>query len=403
MVGYEDFLIFKKMLPKLVMELSKIVSKRYLKAKSRKEKTKILDEYCENTGLNRKYAITKIREILFKSKKQEKKRGRKAKYKVSINQYLIQIWESYNQICPERLHPFLEEGIKKLEQFGYINIPEKERAQILSLGLSTLKRRIRGHQKMNIGIKGLSATKPGYLLKKEIPIQTICWNTKKAGFCEIDLVAHAGGSLLGDLIYTLQFVDIKTTWTERVAVMGKSQRKVFMGIEKIHKGLLPFPLLGIDSDNGSEFINSHLLNYCKENDIAFTRSRPYMSKDNAHIEQKNYTTVRKILGYDRFDTEKHLEFINDLYDKELRLYINFFQPTMKMVEKIRIGSKYKRKYDEAKTPFERVLASPDIFQDRKDHLKTIYKSLDPLKLKRNIEKKIATIISLNKKSGFYMN
>jgi hypothetical protein len=270
------------------------------------------------------------------------------------------------------------------------------------MSLSTLKRKIRGHKKRNLGIKGLSATKPGYLLKKEIPIQTISWDTGKAGFCEIDLVAHCGGSLLGDLIYTLQFVDIKTTWTERVGVMGKSQYKVFEGIRRVHNTLLPFPLLGVDSDNGGEFINAHLLKYCQENNISFTRSRPYMSKDNAHIEQKNYTTVRKILGYDRFDTEEHLALINDLYDNELRLYINFFQPTLKMVEKIRIGSKYKRKYDEAKTPFERVLACPDVSDERKERLKAIYKTLNPVQLKQSIEKKIATIISLNKKSGFIL-
>jgi hypothetical protein len=390
------------MSPQLVMELTEIVAQRYLKAKRRKEKTKILDEYCENTGRNRKYAITKIREILFKPEKQKKKRGRKKKYDSSLDHYLIQIWEAYNGICPERLHPFLKEGIKKLEQFGYLNISEEEKEHILSMSLSTLKRKIRGHKKRNLGIKGLSATKPGYLLKKEIPIQTISWDTGKAGFCEIDLVAHCGGSLLGDLIYTLQFVDIKTTWTERVGVMGKSQYKVFEGIRRVHNTLLPFPLLGVDSDNGGEFINAHLLKYCQENNISFTRSRPYMSKDNAHIEQKNYTTVRKILGYDRFDTEEHLALINDLYDNELRLYINFFQPTLKMVEKIRIGSKYKRKYDEAKTPFERVLACPDVSDERKERLKAIYKTLNPVQLKQSIEKKIATIISLNKKSGFIL-
>lgn len=302
----------------------------------------------------------------------------------------------YNKICPERLHPFLETGIKKLEQFGHIDMPQKTREEILSLSLSTLKRRLRGHRERNGGIKGLSATKPGYLLKREIPIQTICWDTKRVGFCEIDLVAHCGGSLTGDLIYTLQFVDIKSTWTERVAVMGKSQQKVFEGIEKIHKYLLPFFLLGIDSDNGSEFINAHLLQYCKGNNISFTRGRPYMSKDNAHIEQKNYTAVRKILGYDRFDTNEHLKKINDLYDNELRLYINFFQPSMKMVRKSRIGSKYKREYEGAKTPFQRILESPDISKQKKKELQTIYNSLDPVELKKKNEKKIAAIISLKK-------
>ena len=214
------------------------------------------------------------------------------------------------------------------------------------MSLSSAKRRITRHKNLKQRTL-ISTTKPGYLLKKEIPIQTISWNQNKPGFCEIDLVAHCGGSLLGDFIYTLQFVDLKTTWSERNAVMGKSQTRVFKGIKKVKKQL-PFPLLGIDSDNGSEFINWHLFNYCKEEKILFTRSRPYMKKDNAHIEQKNWTAVRKILGYDRFDREEHLKLINDLYDNELRLFINFFQPTMKLKKKTRIGSKYKREYDHAK-------------------------------------------------------
>lgn len=377
-------------------EITEIVAKRYLKAKTRKEKTKILDEYCANLKIHRKHAIRKIRVHCFQEgeKKNVSDRGRKQKYSSSLDQYLIQIWEAFNEICPERLHPFLEEGIKKLEQFGYIDIPQETRKDILSLGLSTLKRRIRNHREREGGIRGLSATKPGYLLKREIPIQTISWNTEKVGFCEIDLVAHCGGSLTGDLIYTLQFVDIKSTWTERVAVMGKSQCKVFEGIEKIHKHLLPFSLLGIDSDNGSEFINAHLLEYCKKNKISFTRGRPYMSKDNAHIEQKNYTAVRKILGYDRFDTNEHLKMINDLYDNELRLYINFFQPSMKMIKKTRIGSKYKRKYEGAKTPFQRILESPEVSKQKKKELQVVYDSLDPIKLKKKIDKKIQSIISL---------
>jgi len=376
------------------MELTKIVAQRYLKAKKKKEKTKILDEYCANTGRNRKYAISKIRKTLFHAEKAKKKRGRKKEYDSAIDQYLIQIWESFNHICPERLHPFLQSGIEKLEQFGHISIPQKEKIQILSLSLSTLKRRLKSHRERNGGVRGLSTTKPGYLLKKHIPIQTLSWDVEKAGFCEIDLVAHCGGSMAGDFIYTLQFVDIKTTWTERVAVMGKSQHAVFEGIQKI-EALLPFPLLGLDSDNGGEFINAHLYNYCEKKKIVFTRSRPYMSKDNAHIEQKNYTTVRKVLGYDRFDTQEHLKLMNDLYTNELRLYLNFFQPTLKMVEKVKIGSKYKRKYDHAKTPYERVLACPNVSDERKKQLRTIYDSLNPVQLLRIIERKVSTILSLS--------
>ena len=373
-----------------LMELTKIVSKRYLKAKTRKAKTKILDEYCANSGLNRKYAITKIRESCFKDK-HTKKRGRKRQYSIHADALLIQVWEIYGCICAERLQPFLLEGLRVLERCGYIKELERTKQEVLKMSIATVKRRIQGHQQRFGKGKGLSATKPGTLLKKQIPIKTSSWNEEKSGFCEIDLVAHCGGSLLGNLIYTLQSVDIKTTWTERVAVMGKNQAGVFAGIKKI-KNQLPFDLLGIDSDNGSEFINHQLWKYCDEKNIEFTRSRPYMKKDNAHIEQKNWPLVRKILGYDRFDTELQLKLINDLYDKELRLFLNFFQPTMKLIEKIRIGSKYKRKHDTPKTPFQRVLECSEISDQKKERLKSIYDKLDPVQLKKNIDKKIKIII-----------
>jgi len=373
-----------------LMELTKIVANRYLKAKSRKNKTKILDEYCANSGLNRKYAITKIREFCFKDK-DFKKRGRKTQYSAYADALLIKIWGIYGCICAERLHPYLEEGIIVLENCDYIKGQAKIKQEILKMSLATVKRRIQNHQQRFGKGKGFSATKHGSLLKKQIPIKTSSWDEAKAGYCKIDLVAHCGGSLLGNLIYTLQSVDIKTTWTERIAVMGKGQAGVFTGIKKI-KNQFPFNLLGIDSDNGSEFINHQLWKYCDKNKIEFTRSRPYMKKDNAHIEQKNWPLVRKILGYDRFDTSLQLRLINDLYDNELRLFLNFFQPTMKLIEKIRIGSKYKHKYNTPKTPFQRVLNCSEISDQKKERLKSIYDKLDPVQLKKNIDKKIAIII-----------
>lgn len=257
---------------------------------------------------------------------------------------------------------------------------------------STIGRRIHTHNKLNIGLR-LSTTKPGSLLKKHIPIQTQHWDVTKAGFTEMDLVAHCGGSLLGDFINTLQLVDIKTTWTERVAVMGKSQKVVFAGIQKSRKQL-PFDLLGMDSDNGGEFINAHLYRYCKREKITFTRSRPYMSKDNAHIEQKNYPLVRKILGYERYDTPAQLRLINDLYDNELRLYLNFFQPSLKLKSKERVGAKYKRKYEPAKTPYQRVLECPEVPEENKQKLRTLYSTLDPVELYQTIQKKLKVISSL---------
>lgn len=373
------------------MELTKIVVKRYLKAKTKEAKGKILDEYCANTGLHRKYAITKIRNFCFKDQ-DKKKQGRKTQYSSEANALLIQVWEMYDKVCGERLQPFLEEGIKKLEQFGHIHPKPSVRTEVLKMSIASVKRRIQAERHRH-GKSQFSTTKPGSLLKKAIPIQTLCWNEEEPGFCEIDLVAHCGGSLLGNFIYTLQFVDIKTTWTERKAVMGKGQEGVLTAIKEIRE-LLPFPLKGIDSDNGSEFINYHLVRYCDKEKIRLTRSRPYMKKDNAHIEQKNYPLVRKILGYDRFDTPELLKLINDLYDNELRLYINFFKPSMKLIDKVRVGSKYKRKYDTAKTPYQRVIDCNSGTKESLDKLKSLYHSLDPVLLKQSIDKKISHIISL---------
>jgi len=380
------------MTPKTKMEYSKIVAKRYLLAKNRKEKGKILDEFAATLKYHRKSAIRKLNTINFKDPTNQRK-GREKLYSGEADTLLVQIWQSYGCVCGERLHPFISEGMAILEHLGYIEEPDSVKKEVLSMSMGTVKRRISSHQQRFGKGKGLSATKPGSLLKKQIPIRTGNWDENKPGYCEIDLVAHCGGSLLGNLIYTLQFVDIKTTWTERNAVIGKGQEGVFKGIKKIEKQL-PFDLLGLDSDNGSEFINDQLWKYCDENKIYFTRSRPYMKKDNAHIEQKNWPLVRKILGYDRFDTQEQLDLINDLYDNELRLFINFFQPTMKLKEKIRVGSKYKRKYDTARTPYRRVLECPEVSEEKKDELKKLYATLDPIKLKKGIDEKVARIIKL---------
>lgn len=379
-------------------ELTEVVSKRYFKVKYRKEKSVILDEYCQNTGYNRNYAIAKLKQCWRTDGEGKERKRRPRKYGYDLNEPLLIAWRTANHICVERFQPFLPELLGKLEQNGYLQIGGEQKKKLIEMSISTIKRRLRSIKEKHVS-KGLSATKPGYLLKREIPIQTLCWDTKKAGYCEIDLVAHCGGSLSGHFIFTLQFVDIKTTWTERKAVMGKGQNGVFTAIKDIRK-ILPFDLLGIDSDNGGEFINDQLLRYCQKENIAFTRSRPYMSKDNAHIEQKNYTTVRKVLGYDRFDTEQHLQLINDLYDNELRLYINFFQPTMKLKEKKRIGSKYVRKYDNAKTPYQRVMESNEVSNTKKGKLKALYDSLDPVQLKQAIDRKVLRIIHLSKNSDY---
>jgi hypothetical protein len=385
---------------KTLMELTQIVAKRYLKAIWRIGKSKILDEYCANSQLNRKYAITKIREICFKNKDPSKDwRWKKKEYSNEAFSLLIDVWQAYDCICWERFHPFIKEWLNKLEQFWYLNPNNKIKVELLKMSLSTVKRAISIHKKNNENEKSkFSTTKPWSLLKHQIPIRLSSqWHEDKPWYWEIDLVAHCWWSLSWDFINTLQYVDINTTWTERWAIMWKWQERTFKSLQKI-KSQLPFRLNGIDSDNWWEFINYHLVKYCEDNNIAFTRSRPGQSKDNAHIEQKNYTLVRKVLWYDRFDTDEHLRLINDLYDNELRLFLNFFQPCLKLNKKIRIWSKYKRTYDEAKTPYQRVLESEHIPETTKERLKEIYKNLDPIKLKKSIDSKVMKIIKLTTKN-----
>jgi hypothetical protein len=379
------------MTAKTKKEYSKTVAERYLQAKGRKEKTKILDEYCATLKYHRKSGVRRLRKINFHDPPAH--RSREKLYSQEANSALIKIWRHFGCICAERLHPFLSEAIRILEKFGHIEMAESVKRELLAMSRPTIGRRITDHRKRFGGGKGLSATKPGSLLKRHIPVQTQSWDIARPGFLEMDLVAHCGGSLSGDFIFTLQTVDICTTWTERKAVMGKSQGVVFAGILDIEKKL-PFPVLGYDSDNGSEFINEQLWKYCRERGIVFTRSRPYMKKDNAHIEQKNWPLVRKILGYDRFDTGHQLALINDLYDNELRLYLNFFQPSLKLASKERFGAKIRRKYNGAKTPYRRVLDCVEVPETKKAELRALYETLDPVKLKRRIDKKIKIIISL---------
>jgi hypothetical protein len=221
------------------------------------------------------------------------------------------------------------------------------------------------------------------MLKSQIPIRTFSeWDDNKPGFLEIDLVGHEGGDPRGEFIQSLNAVDISTGWTEMDAVKNKAEKWVFEAIEAL-KEILPLDLLGIDSDNGGEFINNHLYKYSIENKITFTRARKYRKNDNCYVEQKNYSVVRKYAGYYRYDTEEELKILKELY-KHLRLYINFFQPVMKLKEKVRIGSKVIKRYDKPKTPYQRVLESGHVSKDKKEALKEQYRKLNPAELQRRI-------------------
>ncbi|MBF0466045.1 MAG: DDE-type integrase/transposase/recombinase [Nitrospirae bacterium] len=261
-------------------------------------------------------------------------------------------------------------------------IGDTTREKLYRISPATIDRLLSNERK-KYNLKGKSHTKPGTLLKSQIPVKTFSqWDKKRPGFTEIDLVGHEGGNSQGEFIQTLDVTDVCTGWTDTQAVRNKAEKWVFAALKEI-RGRLPFNLVVIDSDNGSEFINSHLLRYCEEQRITFTRARSGRKNDNCFVEQKNYSVVRRAVGYLRYDTAKELDVLNELYGY-LRLYTNFFQPVMKLTEKTRTGSKITKKYDKPITPYQRVLMSPHVPQENKDRLQNQYALLNPAKLKRNI-------------------
>jgi len=285
-------------------------------------------------------------------------------------------------ICGKRLQPLLPELITVLERHNEFHCDRETRSKLLAISAATIDRLLKPERR-KFELRGRSGTKPGTLLKKQIPIRTFAdWDEQQPGFAEIDLVGHDGGSVAGDYCQTLDLTDIATTWTETKAVRNKAQAFVFEALKEI-RAELPFPLLGIDSDNGSEFINQYLTTYCVREKLSFTRSRPYRKNDNCFVEQKNYSIVRRAVGYQRFDTDKQLGILNELY-ATLRLYTNFFQPTMKLIRKERVGSKVSKRYDRAQTPYQRVLAAPQVSQAAKQKLRRKYELLNPAALKRRL-------------------
>jgi hypothetical protein len=361
-------------------ELLKQVRPRYLKA-SKKEKSKILDEFVANTGYNRKYAIHLLKNGA--AKKTSKKAGRKPKYGPDVNAALVTVWEASGHLCGKRLKPFMPEMVEVLEQHGELVVGPETRGLLVEMSAAAIDRHLQPARR-RIPQRGRTTTKPGSLLKDAIPVRTFAdWDEQRPGFVEMDLVAHCDDTTAGEYLNTLCVVDIDTRWTEMVAVLNKGQQATFEGIKTMRERL-PFALLGIDSDNGSEFINGHLLRYCTAEQITFTRSRPYKKNDQAHVEQKNWTAVRQWIGYDRYESTEAYDLLQVIYS-DLRLFVNFFQPVMKLVEKTRVGSTTRKKYDIAQTPYQRILASPGVDSSAKERLSDLYPTLNPVVLKHRIE------------------
>jgi hypothetical protein len=379
-------------------ELAKEILERYLKA-TKEEKKPILDEFCANTKYDRKYAITKLKKLQLTPHYKDSVVGKHARrrermYDAQVEAVVEQIYKALGGIGSKRIHPLIGMILEKGIQFGHIKTDAVTEMKVCVMSKSTLDRMVGRIRERNT-IKGISTTRPGVFLKSEIPLRVGIWEETDPGFSEIDCVAHCGDNAAGMFISTLNSTDIATAWFEAEPVMGKAQERILEGVDDIKKRL-PFNLSGIDSDNGSEFINHQLYEYCKKEAIIFTRSRPYKKNDNAHIEQKNYTTVRQVLGYQRFDTEEVFKLLQKLYREPLRMYINFFQSSEKCIEKKRIGAKIKKVYDIAKTPYERVIAHPKILDKTKETLTRLFESLDPFTLRKEIDDLVRKIQKLSK-------
>jgi len=361
-------------------ELLKAVRLRYRQA-NRTEKQQMLDELVAVTGYHRKYAIQVLNHP--PRRKKRKKRTSQTKYQGPAPAALEQIWRTANCICGKRLVPVLPQYIEALERFGELTLDDATRAQLLTISPATadrLLKRARERTKPH----GLSATKPGTLLKHAIPIRTFAqWDDAQPGFVEVDLVAHCGETTQGEYLNSLDMVDVCTRWVELAALVNRSQATVTAAIAAAQTRL-PYPLLGLDSDNGSEFINNNLKRFCEQAQITFTRCRPYHKNDQAYVEQKNWTAVRQIVGYDRYEGEAACAALAALYES-LRLYINFFQPVMVLVDKQRDGAKVTKRYDQAKTPYQRILDRPDVPEATKSRLRQLYQTLNPAELLRQIE------------------
>jgi hypothetical protein len=371
-------------------EVLEEIRPRYLKAK-KTEKKIMLDEFVAATSYHRKYATRILKHG--HPRQSGRKHGYHKIYQGEVVVALEQIWEVCGRICSKRLHPFLPEMVKVLERCGELTLPAETKRLLLQMSSATIDRCL-GPAHFEHP-HGLSTTKPGSLLKKAIPVRTFTpWDEDQPGFLEIDLVAHCGGSVEGQFINTLTCVDLSTGWIECLPVHHRSQQAVFEAIQTM-RTYLPFLLLGLDSDNGNEFINDLLYQYCLSEKITFTRSRPYRKNDQAHVEQKNWSVVRRLIGYDRLETEEEYLLLQSIY-ADLRLYANFFQPVLKLISKEHVDKKLVKRYDTAATPFQRVLAAKDIPFETKARLTNLYVQLNPVQLRTSIDVKVAKLWKISR-------
>ncbi|MGB3437996.1 MAG: transposase family protein [Actinophytocola sp.] len=357
------------------------LARRYRSA-SKVEKAVILGEVCALTGWHRDHARKALRAALTPKPVARERKPRDPVYGEEVIAALRKVWAVLDAPSGKRLAPFLLEIVDRLIACDELDISVETRYRLVRMSAATIDRRLAA-DRARWQPKGRSLTKPGSLLKAQIPVRTWAdWDNAVPGFVEIDLVGHEGGNPAGEFAHTLTVTDIATGWTENRAVRNKAQVWVLAALSEI-VAAFPFPVLGIDSDNGSEFINAHLLEFCRRNEITFTRSRPGNKNDGAHVEQKNWAVVRRTVGYHRYTGELQVDLINGIYAL-LRDQINFFTPQQKLVEKTRDGAKVIKKHDIAKTPFQRLRTDPAVDITDKTTQHDHYLTLNPAATRREI-------------------
>jgi hypothetical protein len=369
-----------------------IMWQRYQHA-GRAERSALLDEVTRMCGYHRKYVIGLLNRWHRPRPRPRRVPRRRPTYSAEAISLLAWVWEHSGYLCATRLKAALPLWLPWVRQRRPVSPPVAR--QLLAISPRQIDRRLQSH-KRTLKRRLYGTTRPGTLLKHLVPLKTDHWDVTRPGYLEIDLVSHSGASAAGDFLHTLDAVDIHTGWVERQAVRGKGQHGILEALTTIEQQL-PFALRGLDSDNGSEFINGHLVAFCDRRTIQFTRSRPYKKDDNAHVEQKNWTHVRKLVGWDRYETPEAQQALNALY-ADLRLFQNLFQPSMKLQRKERRGSRLLRRYDVPQTPFARVRACPDVDPGKVAALQRLMTRTDPFALAQRIAQHLDRVATLRSRA-----
>jgi len=360
---------------------------RYLKAK-RSERSQLLSEMEQVTGLHRKSLTRLLHAASLERKKRQKPRERS--YGAEGEEVIVLVWESLDDICAERLTPVLLPMAQHLARFGAVKLREEIEEQLKTISRATVSRILHRYRSRRRRLPQKGAERANQVTKG-VPMGRIPWNTTEPGHCEVDLVYHSGASVAGEFGHTIQMVDVATGWSERVAVMGRGQRAMEAGFKHI-LDRVPFPLVELHPDNGSEFFNAHLVRFWKESVVGvhLSRSRPYQKNDNRFVEQKNDTLVRQYFGDLRFDRCEEIEAMNALYE-QMWVYYNLFQPVMHLIGKTVVDDKVRRKWDQAQTPFERLKATGKLSAERQQQLQTLYEQTNPWQLREEIYQQLAQL------------